>query len=114
MAGSIEQLRRWIRLPVASMFVAALVVGPAKDPVRRVTGYGGVLLVPARARANAANRDLSLDGRRDVRAARGRVLYSPGHVPAAADTHVVRPAHRVPCPQRSVAQARSDAAMPNS
>ncbi len=115
MAGSIERLRRWLQVPVASMFMAAAVVGPtAKDPVRRATGYGGVLLVPGRAHASGAARDPLLDLKRDVRAARGRVLYSPGHEPAAADTHAVRPMHRVPCPQRSVVERRTDAAMHNS
>lgn len=114
MAGSIERLRRWIQVPAASLFVAVAVVGPTKDPVRRVTGYGGVLLVPGRAHANSPVHDPLLDPKRDARAARGRVLYSPGHMPAAADTHVVRPARKAPCPQRSVAQARSESALPNS
>lgn len=114
MAGSIERLRRWMQVPVASLFVAIAVVGPTKDPVRRVTGYGGVLLVPGKAHVSTPAHDPLLEQKRDMRAARGRVLYSPGHAPAAADTQTARPAHRVPCPQRSVVQARTVAALPNS
>lgn len=114
MAGAIERLRRRVQVPVASLFVAAAVVGPSKDPVRRVTGYGGVLLVPAKAHTSSPAHDPLLEQKRDMRAARGRVLYSPGHAPAAADTHAVRPASKVPCPQRSVVQAGTTAALPNS
>ncbi|HVX42181.1 MAG TPA: hypothetical protein VHB25_21650 [Gemmatimonadaceae bacterium] len=114
MTGSIGRLRRWMQVPAASLLVAVAVVGPTKDPVRRVTGYGGVLLVPRKAHSTLPAHDPLLEQKRDARAARGRVLYSPGHVPAAADTHAVRAPRHTPCPERSVAQARATAALPNS
>ena len=114
MTGSIGRLRRWMQVPAASLFVAIAVVGPSKDPVRRVTGYGGVLLVPRKAHSALPDHDPMFDQKRDARAARGRVLYSPGHVPASADVRAVHPTRRTPCPERSIAQARASASLPNS
>jgi hypothetical protein len=50
----------------------------------------------------------------DVRIARGRVLYAPGHEPSRAAPPPAQPtARKGPCPQEHVVQGRSTTA-PNS
>ncbi|HEY4217278.1 MAG TPA: hypothetical protein VGM67_09070 [Gemmatimonadaceae bacterium] len=86
MSSSIE--RFWQTIPRYQVVpVAMLVIGIfAADPTHRPTGYGGVLSVPtAPAPAHAVRPDPLLEQQRhEARAARGRVLYAPGHVPAPA------------------------------
>lgn len=115
MIGSIE--RGWRSLTRQSLAPVMLLVvgihGPV-DPTRRTSGYGGVLPVPAPAAASVATTtrpELLLDQqRRDLRAARGRVLYADGHAPQAAST---RTEHKTQCPERRVVQNRAGTA-PNS
>jgi len=88
------------------------------DPARRGTGYGGVLPVPgptAPAPATATRVDPMLDAQHhDVRIARGRVLYAPGHEPARATPPASQATvKKAPCPQEHVVQGRSTTS-PNS
>jgi hypothetical protein len=121
MVGPMERIRRLLLnrafVPVV-MLVVCVNVQP--DPTRRATGYGGVLPVPgpnATAAAPSMNKSDTgfVQGRRDARAARGRVLYAPGH--AAHDTVALRDArtHKTGCPvQRIVGQDRGSAAVRSS
>jgi hypothetical protein len=115
MTGSIE--RGWQRLTRRSLAPVMMLVvgvhGPA-DPTRRPNGYGGVLPVPAPATptvATAARPEPLLDQqRRELRAARGRVLYADGR---GSQNIAPRPEHKTPCPERRVVQNRVSAS-PNS
>jgi len=113
MIGSIERLGRQMRMR-SVIPVAMLVVGvhTPTDPTRRETGYMGVLPVPvpAASSATAAREPVADQGRHDVRAARGRVLYAAGHAPRVADQRAERKAM---CPERRVSQAKA-AESPNS
>jgi hypothetical protein len=112
MVGPIERVRRFFgtrhMAPVMMLVVCvsvprtpAATTPPQVDPVRRATGYGGVLPIPgpsaaptAASRADAASIDQQ---HRDLRAARGRVLYAPGRGPR--DSVPVRVhTHKTPCP----------------
>ncbi len=102
MSGFIERLWRMIPRHQA-VPVAMLVFGvyAPSDPTRRPTGYGGVLPVPTAATVtNTPRPDPLLEQqRRDIRASRGRVLYAPGHGPAAvANASAVSPAKAAPKP----------------
>jgi hypothetical protein len=116
MTGSIE--RGWRQLTTSPLVpVILLVVGirVPTDPSRRPTGYGGVLPVPGSvipASTNGAKSDPLLDqAHRDLRAARGRVLYATGHAPQAATAP--RAERKVPCAERRMVQGRANSA-PNS
>lgn len=114
MIGSIERL--WELIPRHPMVpVVMLVVGVhmSPDPTRRATGYGGVLTVPNTVEPLTANRidPMLQQQRHDIRVARGRVLYAPGHASVAA---AARAAHREPCAVRRVVQGRAGSASPNS
>ena len=116
MIGSIE--RGWRQFMTSSLMPVVLLVvgirGPT-DPTRRPTGYGGVLPVPGPAipaSTNGAKGDPLLDQpHRDLRAARGRVLYATGHGPQAVV--VPRAERKVPCAERRMVQGRANSA-PNS
>jgi hypothetical protein len=100
MIRSIERLRRQLSVSACAPALLLVVSAPTHpDPVgKRATGYAGVIPVPATAATttSAPSRlDPLLEGRRDTRAERGRVLYGVGHAPS--DTAVVR-THRHPCP----------------
>jgi hypothetical protein len=112
MSGSIERLWRMIPRHQA-VPVAMLVFGvyTAPDPTRRPTGYGGVLPVPtAPASASTRRPDPLLEQqRRDIRASRGRVLYAPGHEPAAPTApaaNQAKSAPRVSCPLQRIGEQR--------
>jgi hypothetical protein len=114
MIATIERV--WRRLRQQPLVPAAmLVIGvrlPA-DPVRRGTGYVGVLPVPtSSATATVARPDQPVDqSRRDVRTARGRVLYATGHAPQPAP----QPAERkATCTDRRVGQSKPSSTSPNS
>jgi len=113
MIGSMERLGRHVRMR-SVIPVAMLVVGvhAPTDPTRRETGYMGVLPVPVpAATSSVASREPVADqGRRDVRAARGRVLYAAGHVPRVAEQRAER---KAVCPERRVGQTKP-AESPNS
>src|SRR5215472_17257480 len=106
----------WRRLKQRPLVPAAmLVIGvrlPA-DPVRRGTGYVGVLPVPtSSSTATVARPDQPVDqARRDVRAARGRVLYATGHAARADSQRVER---KAPCTDRRVGQSKPSSTSPNS
>jgi hypothetical protein len=90
-------------------------VNATPDPTRRGTGFGGVLPVPVTTSPTAgAHVDpLLAQQRRELRAARGRVLYTPGHVPDADHAKVegTRAEARTPCPRQRIVQVpRANAA----
>ena len=116
MIGSIERLRQRVNVRAFAPALLLVVGVPTHpDPVgKRATGYAGVLPVPATAatsQTSAARLDPLLDGRRDTRAERGRVLYATGH--ASHDTTVAHPRHH-PCPDRRIGQTNPHATSPNS
>jgi hypothetical protein len=113
MIGSIE--RGWRSLTRQSLAPVMMLVvgihGPV-DPMRRTTGYGGVVPVPAPATpavASTTRLEPLLDQqRRELRAARGRVLYADGHAPQLAP----RTERKAQCERRLVAGRANPA--PNS
>jgi hypothetical protein len=116
MLGSIERLRLQVRrlevlAAVPMMLVVASPTHP--DPIKHGPGKGGVLPIPATTTppTTAAHLDSLLNGHRDSRLERGRVLYAPGHAPRDTAT-VSRPVRKHPCPataQRVVAESGSAA-----
>jgi hypothetical protein len=115
MIATIEQVwRRMKRQPLVPLALLVMVRVPA-DPTRRTTGYVGVLPVPATTPATTAiaHTDGPADqARRDLRAARGRVLYATGHEPQATTQHAER---KATCPSdRRVVQSRAATSSPNS
>ena len=117
MAGSIERI--WQALPkrttVSAMALVITINNP--DPAHRITGYGGVVPLPGPAATVAVPSgrvDPLLQQRRDVRAARGRVLYAAGHAPRDTAASRTAQAHKSPCPEQRVGQGRSSGSMPNS
>jgi hypothetical protein len=118
MVESIGRLfRRIVKRPLVPLMVVAVGVHAPVDPARRGTGYGGVLPVPGPSvppPATAARVDPMLDAQRhDVRIARGRVLYAPGHEPARATAATPTAGRKGPCPQERMVQGRSTTS-PNS
>lgn len=116
MIATIEQVwRRMMQRPLIPL--ALLVMVRVPDPTRRPSGYVGVLPVPATSASTAAAPIARTDGpadqaRRDLRAARGRVLYAAGHAPQATTQHAER---KVVCPaDRRVGQTRAATSSPNS
>jgi len=84
------------------------------DPARRTTGYVGVLPVPAptATTSSVARGDQPVDqARREMRAARGRVLYAEGHAPQPASQ---RDERKATCTDRRVGQNKSPSSSPNS
>jgi hypothetical protein len=119
MVESIGRLyRRIVMRPLVPVMVVVVGFHSPGDPARRGTGYGGVLPVPGPSTATpaaTAHVDPMLDAQHhDVRIARGRVLYAPGHEPAKA-TPPAPPANgrKGPCPQERIVQGRSTTS-PNS
>jgi hypothetical protein len=114
MIATIEQVwRRVMVRPLVPLAMLVVVRFPV-DPARRSTGYGGVLPVPASTApaTSVARADGPADqARRDVRAARGRVLYSAGHAPQVA---AQRPDRKASCPDRRVVQSKPASTSPNS
>jgi hypothetical protein len=114
MIATIEQVwRRMKRQPLVPL--ALLVMVRVPDPTRRPTGYVGVLPVPTTSPATApiAHTDGPADqARRDLRAARGRVLYAAGHAPQPTAQRAER---KAACPaDRRVGQSRPATSSPNS
>ena len=112
MVGPMERTRRLLQnRALVPVLMLVICVNVQPDPTRRGTGYGGVLPVPGPSAAPAPSATKSDSGvvqsRRDARAARGRVLYAPGHT--VHDTVALRDArtHKTGCPvQRVVGQDR--------
>lgn len=119
MIGSIERVRRHISFrPVLPLLVLVIAWRNPKDPSRKVTGYGGVLPVPAptaptQPTSASARPDSILEQQhRDQRAARGRVLYAAGRPPqttTAQRTDGPKP----PCDAR-VGPTRAASSAPNT
>jgi hypothetical protein len=96
MVGSIERLRRQIRVrSFAPMMLLVIGVPGTPDPIaKRIGGTAGVIAIPATIPTpNGTSHGDLLPGdpRRDTRAERGRVLYSPGHTPRDTATAATRP-----------------------
>jgi hypothetical protein len=119
MVESIGRLcRRIVMRPLVPLMVVVVGAHSPGDPARRGTGYGGVLPVPGPSvppPATTTRVDPMLDAQHhDVRIARGRVLYAPGHEPSRATTSPSKTRGRKgPCPEERVVQGRSTAS-PNS
>jgi hypothetical protein len=115
MIGSIERV--WRRISRHSLVPVVVLVGlhSPLDPTRRISGYAGVLTVPAPspAAATAANRSESAPDhqRKDVRAARGRVLYSDGR---SSSIGAERTDQKVPCAERHLVQRGQASSSPTS
>jgi hypothetical protein len=116
MGRSIERI--WQALPkrttVSAMALVITINNP--DPTHRTTGYGGVVPLPgptATVTTQSGRVDPLLQQRRDVRAARGRVLYAAGHAPRDTASRTAQ-THKAPCPEQRVGQGRSSGALPNS
>jgi hypothetical protein len=115
MGRSIERI--WQSLPKATTVSAmALVITINNPDPHRMTGYSGVVPLPgpaATASTPSGHVDPLLQQHRDLRAARGRILYAAGHAPRdTAAAHLQ--AHKAPCPEQRVGQGRSSGSMPNS
>jgi hypothetical protein len=119
MVESIGRLcRRIVKRPLVPLMVVVVGAHVPGDPARRGTGYGGVLPVPGPSvppPTTTTHVDPMLDAQHhDVRIARGRVLYAPGHEPSRATTSPSKTRGRKgPCPEERVVQGRSTAS-PNS
>jgi hypothetical protein len=117
MVGPMERTRRLLPnrafMPVLMLVICA---SAQPDPTRRATGYGGVLPVPGPSAAPSTTKSDSgvVQGRREGRAARGRVLYSPGRAPH--DTVALHDArvHKSSCPVQRVGDDRGVAASRSS
>jgi hypothetical protein len=121
MIRSIERLRRQLSVSACAPALLLVVSAPTHpDPVgKRATGYAGVIPVPAATATSAPSHlDPLLEGRRDTRAERGRVLYGVGHAPS--DTAVIRthrracPAANTPTPDQRLVQTNPRTTAPNS
>jgi hypothetical protein len=114
MIGSIQRLWHLVpKRPLVPAMMLVIGVNVSPDPNRRSTGYGGVLPVPGTATpATASHPDPLLEQqRRDMRAARGRVLYGPGRAPEAA---TAKTAHKVACADPRIVQGRAARTSPTS
>jgi hypothetical protein len=114
MIATIEHVwRRLMQRPLVPFAMLVIGVRVPTDPARRSTGYVGVLPVPtSTSPAAPARSEQPVDqARRDVRAARGRVLYAAGHAPQAAPQHAER---KAACTDRQVGQSKPSSTSPNS
>lgn len=119
MIRSIERLRQLVPIRnVAPVLLLVIGVPTHPDPIaKRPTGYAGILPVPAASPNSslAASRlDPLLDGKRDTRADRGRVLYAAGHAPHDSATALARASHHHPCPEQRVGETAPRSSAPNS
>ena len=105
MIGSIERV--WRRISRHSLVPVVVLVGlhSPLDPTRRIS--------PSPAAATAANRSESAPDhqRKDVRAARGRVLYSDGR---SSSIGAERTDQKVPCAERHLVQRGQASSSPTS
>lgn len=114
MFATMEHVRRRLMQQSLAPF-AMLVIGirVPTDPARRTTGYVGVLPVPAptTTMSTVARSDQPVDqARREMRAARGRVLYADGHAPQSSE----RAERKATCTDHRVGQNKSPSSSPNS
>jgi hypothetical protein len=116
MVGSIERLRRQIR--VRSFAPMMLLVIGTPDPIaKRIGGTAGVIAIPATIPAPNATSHGDLlpgDARRDTRAERGRVLYSPGHTPRDTTSATTRPVRKQACVDQQAVHSRGRNPAPTS
>ena len=119
MVRTIERLRRLV--PMRNLAPAVLLIinlPPHPDPInKRPTGYAGVLPVPAVSPSSplaGARLDQLLDGKRDTRTDRGRVLYAAGHAPRDTAAVLARAPHHHPCPEQRVGETTPRSSAPNS
>lgn len=116
MFATMEHVRRRLMQQSLAPF-AMLVIGirVPTDPARRTTGYVGVLPVPAPATTTVSTvprSDQPVDQtRREMRAARGRVLYADGHAAQATSQRAER---KATCTDHRVGQNKSPSSSPNS
>ena len=115
MIATIEHVRRRLtRGSLAPFAMLVISIRVPSDPVRRTTGYVGVLPVPAptATASSVARSDQPIDqARREMRAARGRVLYADGHAPQAASQRAER---KATCTDHRVGQSKAPSSSPNS
>ena len=109
----VRHCRHYSRHAVVPVMMLVISVNPSPDPTRRGSGYGGVLPVPSTPAPAAPTHvdPLLAQQRRDMRAARGRVLYTPGRGP---EPERAKTAARTPCPDQRVGQARTPVPSPSS
>jgi hypothetical protein len=117
MIRMLERFRQLAQVRTFAPVVLLVVSVPTHpDPVgKRATGYAGVIPVPATSisgQTPIAHLDPLLEGHRDTRAERGRVLYAAGHAPRDTSS-VARTNRRRPCPEQRVVEA-ARATAPNS
>lgn len=119
MVGSIERLRRQIRVQsLAPVMLLVIGVPGTPDPIaKRIGGTAGVIAIPATIPTPGATSHgdvLSGDPRRDTRAERGRVLYSPGHTPRDTASAATRPIRKQACVDQQAVQSRGRNPAPTS
>ena len=119
MIWSNERLRRMRVSAIAPAMLIVVILPPTNpDPVtKRPTGYAGVIPVPTTstsAQSTITRLDPLLDGRRDTRPERGRVLYAAGHAPTDSTVALAAPRHRHPCPDQRIGQTSPRQSAPNS
>jgi hypothetical protein len=119
MVGSIERLRRQIRVrSLAPMMLLVIGVPGTPDPIaKRIGGTAGVIAIPATIPTPSATTHgdvLTGDVRRDTRAERGRVLYSPGHSPRDTATVAARPVRKQACVDQQAVHSRGRNPAPTS
>jgi hypothetical protein len=118
MVGSIERLRRHIRVAsFAPMMMLVIGVRTTSDPTKRI-GTAGVIAIPATvpAPSNSGARGDMLPGeaRRDSRADHVRVLYAPGHAPRDTAAVSARPIRNQACVDQQAVRGRARHPAPNS
>ena len=121
MIATIEHVRRRLmRQSLAPFAMLVISIRVPSDPAHRTTGYVGVLPVPApttttssTARSERSDQPVDQARRetREMRAARGRILYADGHAPQATSQRAER---KATCTDHRVGQNKSPSSSPNS
>jgi len=115
MIATIEHVRRRLmRQSLAPFAMLVISIRVPSDPAHRTTGYVGVLPVPAPTTTTSSvpRSDQQVDqAHREMRAARGRVLYAEGHAPQATSQRAER---KATCTDHRVGQNKSPSSSPNS
>jgi hypothetical protein len=119
MVRTIERLRHLVLMRnVAPAVLIIINLPPRTDPIaKRPTGYAGILPVPAVSPSSpfsASHLDPLLDGKRDTRSDRGRVLYAAGHVPHDTAALARSTQRHHPCPEQRVGDSSPRSLAPNT